>query len=306
MREEKIRKTPDFRFYIVHPSVTAVYYIGFFTFLFLFSSPVFIITAAAFAVAAALYYNGFSASAGTFKFTLVFGLIIFIINPLVSHRGTSILFYLFGNPVTAEALAQGGFNFIAAATSFILFLSFNRLMDSEKFLYAFSFLSPKAALVTSMTIRFAWLYSARVRELADVRRVNAGGGKTGILSKVREASRLLSALTSWSLEEGMQTALALRSKGYGARKRSCYALYKFTAADGVCLFIMLAILAALTAFRAAEAGGYEYYPTLGAIRMTAADTAAYALMTIYLAIPFAMEGYTLARRKSIYDSGILS
>lgn len=301
---EKMNDALDFRFFMVHPVVVVVYYIGFFTFAFLFNNPIFILTSLAFSIASAIYYNGYALSAGIFKLTLYFGLFMLIINPLTSHKGAHILFYLFDNPITLEAMAHGLYNFVLIATMLIIFISFNRLIDSERFLYIFSSISPKVAFVTNMTIRYVHLYKTRASELADVQNVTDENQNIGKIAKFRKLGNLLSALVSWSLEEGMKTALVLKSKEYGRHKRSNYVLYKFTLFDGMCLFTLLALFSMLLTAGIIGIGKYNIYPQLSVIHMDMPDWITYLFLVLYLAIPFVLEGYTAVRRKMSNDYSI--
>ena len=66
----------------------------------------------------------------------------------------------------------------------------------------------------------------------------------------------------WALEGAIVTADSMRSRGYGATKRTNFTPYRFTAGDGA----LLGVMALLTAIAmAAAAAGYaraEFVPTL--------------------------------------------
>lgn len=300
----KVRSALDYRFFMVHPAVVFLYFTGLFTFIFLFTNPLFMLTVMACSLALALYYNGYSASRGTFKAALLFATFLLVLNPLTSHRGAHMLFYLGGNPVTLEAIAYGAYNFVLIVTMLVTFLSFNRLIDSERFLFLFSRVVPKTAFITNMTVRYIWLYRSRAGELSDVQKTREGTEqKKGKIAGIKKAGVLLSALVSWSLEEGMKTAQVLKAKEYGRRRRSNYILYKFTLSDGLCLAVVLFHFGILVAAGAAGLGKYAIYPRLKLPTMTPTEWLLYAALVVYLLIPFIMESYTGVRRRMTYDPG---
>lgn len=300
----KARSALDRRFFMVHPAVVFLYFAGLFTCAFLFTNPLFLTAVMVCSFGLALYYNGYKASRGTFRAALFFAALMLVLNPLTSHRGAHILFYLRGNPITLEAIAYGVYNFMLIATLLVTFLSFNRLIDSERFLFLFARLVPKTAFITNMTIRYIWLYRARAGELYEVRKTRESTGqKEGKIPRLKKAGVLLSALVSWSLEEGMKIAQVLKSKEYGRQRRSNYILYKFTPADGLCLGAVAGLSGILVAAGSSGLGKYAIYPRLKPIEMPAVEWLAYTALVLYLSIPFIMEGYTAIMRRIIHGTG---
>ena len=53
---------------------------------------------------------------------------------------------------------------------------------------------------------------------------------------------VLSTLTSWALEGGIITADSMKSRGYGAAKRTNFAVYTFSAKNVVMLIILVALM----------------------------------------------------------------
>ena len=56
--------------------------------------------------------------------------------------------------------------------------------------------------------------------------------------------RILSALTDWALEGSIVTADSMRSRGYGAARRTNFQIYRMTGLDWVLLGLMAALAAA--------------------------------------------------------------
>lgn len=78
-------------------------------------------------------------------------LLMAIINPLFSHAGATMLFYMKdGNPVTLESILYGIGAGVMLAGVVSWFSVFNVVMTSDKFMYLFGKAIPAASLLLSM------------------------------------------------------------------------------------------------------------------------------------------------------------
>ncbi|MFQ8953489.1 MAG: energy-coupling factor transporter transmembrane component T [Oscillospiraceae bacterium] len=80
-------------------------------------------------------------------------LMVAVTNPLFSHNGDP-LFFLNGNPVTAEAFIYGAAIAVTVIGVMLWCKAFGAVMSSDKFLYLFGRAVPKLSLVLSMALRF--------------------------------------------------------------------------------------------------------------------------------------------------------
>ena len=185
-----------------------------------------------------------------------------LLNPLISHNGKTVLFVLNDNPITLEALLFG-INSAGMILSVILwFRCFSKVMTSDKLLYLFSVLSPKAALVLSIALRYVPLFFKKRREISD----SAKG--MGIFKADNAPDRLkghmgvFSALVTWGLEKGIITADSMEARGYGTGRRSRFSIFAFKLKDG--LFLGISGLLFLFVLLGQIFGGmnYSFYPSV--------------------------------------------
>lgn len=169
--------------------------------------------------------------------------VITVINPLFNHDGKQVLFTVFGNPYTLEALYYG----MAVAGIFLVmmlwFACYNEILTSDKFVCLFGKLIPSLSMVLVMVLR---LIPNLIRKASQLRAArNSIGRGAGEQSTTREklidGMRILSGLTDWALEGSIITADSMRSRGYGSTRRSNFHLYRFGTQD----FTVLALMAAL-------------------------------------------------------------
>ena len=86
---------------------------------------------------AVVYYFMLKKTEGLKYCAVVVGIIIVsaIINPLFSHKGGTLLFYLFtGNPVTLESIIYGLISAIIIGAMLLWFSTFNQVMGVERIL----------------------------------------------------------------------------------------------------------------------------------------------------------------------------
>ena len=167
------------------------------------------------------------------KGMLPMSVMIIIINPLVNHRGVTILGYFrSGNPFTLEACIYG---FAAAAIIWSLvqwFVCWNRIMTTEKLIYLFGRLMPALSLVVSMSLRFVPRYQRQLHKIMDAQKQLGKFGKgAGVISRLKLSIRVLSIMTTWAIEHAVETAQSMKGRGYGLPGRTAFSIYRWQARD---------------------------------------------------------------------------
>ena len=186
-----------------------------------------------------------------------------LLNPLRDAQGGHTVLTVFGRYITWELLMNGAMLSAMFIAMLLWFFCYNHVMTGDKFTALFAPLLPALSLLLVMVLRLVPSYARKAKQIATARQCIGLGGTGGDKKEaVRGALANLSALTAWALEGAIITADSMRSRGYGAAKRTNFRLYRFTPADGVLLALM-ALLTAVTV--AASAAGYaraEFIPTL--------------------------------------------
>lgn len=193
---------------------------------------------------------------------LLITLITPLISPLRGAQGGHIILSFSGRCITWELLANGAMLSAMFVAMLLWFLCYSHVMTSDKFTALFAPLLPALSLLLVMILRLVPSYGRKAQQIATARQC-IGLGRSGTKrDALRGAMANLAALTGWALEGAIITADSMRSRGYGAKKRTNFRLFRFCAADGLLLAIMAA-LAAVTG--AASAAGYaraEFIPTI--------------------------------------------
>ena len=206
-----------------------------------------------------------------------------VINPLFVHKGVTPLFILNNNPVTLEAVLFGLTLGIMICSTVIWFSSFNSIMTTDKLLYVFGSVSPKIALILSMTLRYIPLYGQQIKKIRQAQQVVGLYKEDNAIDKIRGGMRIFSVMVSWALENGIITADSMTARGYGVGRRSRFAIFSWKKQDWMLLAASL-LLGGITILGiAAGHMGYEWYPQIAAPKaglLTICTYIAYALLAL--------------------------
>lgn len=205
-------------------------------------------------------------------------LLVGVLNPLTNTRGETVLFLLFGRPYTFEALCYGAALGVMFALMMLWFGSYNLVLTSDKFVCLFGPLIPSLSLLLVMVLRLIPSFMRKTRQISSARESIGRGGSADdtIQGRVRSGMTTLSALTDWALEGSIVTADSMRSRGYGAAKRTSYRIYRMTLRD----WVMLALELALGAIVIAGGPTAEYAETITLSPITWHYAAYWALLMI--------------------------
>lgn len=239
---------------------------------------------------AVVYYFMLKKTEGLKYCTVVVGIIIVsaIINPLFSHKGGTLLFYLFtGNPVTLESIIYGLISAIIIGAMLLWFSTFNQVMGVERILGAIGKVLPNVSLLITMIMRFIPQYTRHQRKVSMVNKVNKRnyGEKINLLNRektekenviearkrqkkkngidkiidsIKEGSRTFSITTTWALENSIYTADSMKARGFGTGRRTNYSNYKFQKRDYL-IMGWLVILWLVVVFSLEREKVYTYY-----------------------------------------------
>ncbi len=168
---------------------------------------------------------------------IVIFLISSLINPMFSHRGSTVLFYLFtGNAVTLESVIYGMAASAVICAMLIWFFIFYQVMTMDRVLGVIGKVMPHIALLITMILRFIPKYA---RHQKEVSRMNAKRAGKSLKEKIKNGSKIFSITTTWALENSIYTADSMKARGFGVKKRTSYSNYRIDGQDiGILVWII--------------------------------------------------------------------
>ena len=268
-----------------HPAVNMLFFVIVLLFGMVFYHPVLLGIAFIGAFANGLLFCGRQTLRRFGTFLLPTWALVALVNTLFNHYGVTTLFFLpGGNRVTLEAVCHGLAVGGMAVTVFLWFTCYNAVVTSDKFLHVFGRRLPTAALLVSMTLRFLPLYTRRLRTIRTAQK-GIGGASQGI----RGAVHSLSILTTWSLENAVETADSMKGRGYGLRCRTHYSRYIWTRYDTVLTLWCLASFAVIAAGMALGLTKADYNPRIVFAMRTGFTWVIYTVYALLCMTPLWLE-----------------
>lgn len=164
-----------------------------------------------------------------------------LINPAFNHEGVTIIKYLpSGNPITLESVIYGVAAAIMIVSVICWFSCYTEIMTSDKFIYLFGKVIPSLSLVISMTLRFVPRFSSQLKIVSDAQRCMGRDVSNGsIIQRVKHGLSILSIMTTWALENAIDTADSMKSRGYGHPGRTAFSIFTFDKRDKKALLYII-------------------------------------------------------------------
>jgi len=246
-----------------HPLVNFLYFALVLLFSMCFMHPACLLISLSSAVLYSVYLKGREAARFSLRYLLPLVLLAAVLNPAFNHEGATILLYLpSGNPLTLESLAYGLAAALMLASVVVWFSCYHEIMTEDKFVYLFGRVIPALSLVLSMALRFVPRFRTQLRAVRQAQQCAGRAAPRGWLGRVKNGLRILSILITWSLENAIETADSMRSRGYGLPGRTAFSIYRFGSRDRQAL-LWLAFCGTYI-ISGWIAGGlyFRYYPTV--------------------------------------------
>ncbi|MEW9182978.1 energy-coupling factor transporter transmembrane component T [Bacillus mycoides] len=275
----------------LHPFVNFFYYIGVMILCMMCLHPLFLIGAIILIVILNIVQGNGEKIRNMLPSTIVFFLMVILFNSLLTHRGATTLFWLGDSRIKLEAVMFGLVMGLLLVAIMFTFASYNDIISSHKFLYLFSRISPKVALLTMITVRFVPLFIRRLKKITLVQKTKGVQLDSGsLIERIKNGMKLLQVLLVCSLEDALQTADSMQARGFGVTKRTTYIRYRMERRDLYTLSYLVFLL--ITSFIFSYYGGGELiiYPKVESILFQQYDGMMFFLFMMFISLPIMMEG----------------
>lgn len=238
-----------------------------------------------------VYLEGIKKTGHELIFCLILCLMVGIINPLFNHEGITILTYLGDNPLTLESMYYGASMAVLLLAVLIWLKCYRHVMTSDKLIYLIGRKLPALALIFSMTLRMIPLFK---RQYEKVRRAQEGIGNIpqskNPLMRLKWGMKTLSIMITWLLENAIDTADSMKSRGYGLMGRTYFSIYRFEKRDALVMSIMGIIVGALLIGSFNKAFYFRYFPSLKMQPMTSISMITYLAYGLLCMLPLILHG----------------
>ena len=224
-----------------------------------------------------------------------------LINSAFNHEGITILAYLpSGNPLTLESIIYGLCASVMIVSVMCHFSCYNEIMTSDKFIYLFGRIIPALSLIISMVLRFIPKFSQQLKMVTDARRCMGRDVLSGgIIKRAKNGLSILSVMTTWSLENAIETADSMKARGYGIPGRTAFSIFSFGKRDKkalvcICIFGLYIIAGSI-----AGKISYRVFPCVKAAEITIFGISVFAAYLLLCMYPVIIEIREVIRWKAI-------
>ncbi len=170
------------------------------------------------------------------------------------------------------------------------FTCYNEVMMSDKFIYLFGRVIPALSLIISMTLRLIPRLKNQIRQISHAQKcIGMDTGTGNIVQRALHGIRILSILTTWALENAVETSDSMKARGYGLRGRTAFSPFRFDRRDASCLAVIAATVAVCITGQVSGVAYFQYYPYVKGARVQPFTVAMWAAYVLLCFLPPALE-----------------
>lgn len=274
-------KFPEF-----HPTTILIYFIVVISFSMFVLHPVFLGISIITATTYSIRLNGKNAVKFSIFYMIPTMVIAVIINALTNRMGTTIIAW----KISLESVYFGIAAAIMIACVLSWFSCYNKIMTSDKFIYIFGKSIPSLSLIMSMIFRFVPRFKAQFKKTVNTQKCignDISEGKPA--DRIKKLIKIISIMTTWSLENSIETADSMKNRGYGLKGRRTFSIYNFRKNDLVVLTYTLFAAAYIIISIAKNIIYYNYYPVAYFNDTTVHPLITYTIYAILCYIPIIID-----------------
>ena len=273
-----------------HPIINFMFFCSVLLFSMFFMHPILLLISLISGFSYYVYLKGKKALKFSLRFLLPTMILISLINPVFNHRGVTIIGYVMGNPMTLESILYGAGTGLMFGAVILWFSCYNVIMTSDKFIYLFGRIIPAMSLILSMVLRFVPRFMTQVKIISDSQKCLGRDVSDGKLKdRVAHGIKILSVMTTWALENAIDTADSMNSRGYGLPRRTAFSNLRFDTRDKTMNVFMLGLFALIIGGAVTGQNTVQYFPSVRFPEVTAAGIIIYGAYFVLCFMPLILD-----------------
>lgn len=304
---------------IYHPAVPCVYFVSAVLITMLAFHPVITLLSLVFSLITYACLRGVRTCARSLLWICPLVLLIACANALFSQNGVTELARLGEYVVYAESCAYGLCMGAMLVAVIMWFACATCVLSSGKIMALLSRRLPTISFMMSYILRLVPLFAARGAHIARVQKVctpagsNATPARTNAVSvqvaaaqlgsvcstavhpvplhksarlHIREGARILSVLMGWSMEDSLESADAMRARGWGvSARRTRYIRCRFRLRDSVALVCVCALAMLSIVLSVVATSQFQFYPHMSVLLLWWG----YVVIAFFFSLPVILE-----------------
>jgi len=176
------------------------------------------------------------------------------------------------------------------ASVILWFSCYNAVMTADKFIYLFGRLIPASSLIFSMVLRFVPKFRAQIAQISNAQKcVGRDVGSGTYPERAHHGMKILSIMVTWALENAVETADSMRSRGYGLKGRTSFSIFRFDTRDRGIFLIMIIFIGVLFAGACFGQTDIQYFPSMKMAGIKGFGILVYAVYFIFCILPIVLN-----------------
>ncbi|MGD9604874.1 MAG: energy-coupling factor transporter transmembrane component T [Bacilli bacterium] len=274
----------------MHPIVLLEFFLSILFLTMLTSNPLFLVIS----FVCALSVNALYQKPKTFWMNclimVILIMIITITNPLFNSSGETILFKIGNIPFAKESLLKGMSVGVMLGAIICWFNVFNEVMTTDKMYFLFGKFAPTITLILSMGFRFIPLMIQQMKKIEEGQKGLGLFNQTSFLKKVKHYLRIFSILVTWSLENALDTANAMKSRGFGLKPRTTFSAFSFRRNDLFSMIFILFVFLVISTGEFLNIYSFSFYPSMSTLTFGLNELLGYSAFLSLGLFPLFMAG----------------
>ena len=223
------------------------------------------------------------------SFYILLFVIITISNPIFSHNGETVLMRFGKANITFESLINGVMIALLIISVMIWCKNYSMIMTQDKFLFLFSRIAPKTALILSMIIRFIPLFTEKFKDINQQQKVMGMYSSNKLSQRIKSVMSAFSFLITWSLENSIDSSYSMKSRGYGLKNKTRYTVYKFSNKDTLLIAASLILTGVCIVGIICKSVKFKFYPVVSMSEINYMSVLSYISFSVLSFLPFIIE-----------------
>ena len=184
------------------------------------------------------------------------------INPVFNQQGVNVLATLpNGVKVTLESVIYGICASVMLGAVINRFACMNKIITGDKWIYLFGRILPSFSLILSMTIHLVPEFVSRVKKTTQAQKcIGCDISEGRVRQRIKNALTLLLSIISRTLENSIEKADSMKSRGYGLKDRTSFFVFRFGSRDLKMLITALLLTIAVAIGKFTGNASFIYFP----------------------------------------------
>ena len=278
------------RFDNYHPAIELLYFAAVFLMTICFDHPIYVLISFVTAVIYSVYLRGKKAAVWNLLLLAVMAAYA-IYYASYHHFGVTALKTNFiGNQITLEAFAYGMVTGCRLITVLMWGSCLYVLVTTDKIVFLLGRISPKLSLYVSILFRSVPQIIQQAKKIETAREGIYKGIRQGnAFERLSHTAGVLSILITWTIEDAIEKAAAMKCRGYSLKGRSAFAIYRFDNRDRSLVIAMAAMLTIFFMAVMFEQTTIYYDPVIVMNPVTPLSVVFYICYVGFLCLPVGLE-----------------